>query len=106
MHVVGEIKNIGTGTANYVKVIATFYDEAGKVVAAEFTFSDPSDIEPGQKAPFEILLSDERASYVAFYELTAESTQYAIVPEFHSVIALLLLTIISITVLVRRRFSI
>lgn len=106
MHVVGEIKNIGTETANYVKVIATFYDEAGKVVAAEFTFSDPSDIEPGQKAPFEILLSDERASYAASYELTAESTQYAIVPEFHSVIALLLLTIISITVLVRRTFSI
>lgn len=106
MHVVGEIKNIGSGTANYVKVIATFYDETGKVVAAEFAYSNPSDIEPGQKAPFEILLSDERAPYVASYELTAESTQYAIVPEFHSTITLLLLTIVSITLFVKRKLLI
>jgi len=104
MHVVGEIKNIETGTANYVKVIATYYDEAGNVVAAAFTYSDPSDIEPGQKAPFEILLSDERTPYVVSYKLTAESNQYTLIPEFPSVITTLLLAMaISITAIVSRK---
>lgn len=98
MHIVGEIKNIETGTANYVKVISTFYDDAGNVVDAEFTYSDPSDLEPGQKAPFEILLSDDRTPYVSFYELTAESTQYTIVPEFSLTITLTSLAILTILI--------
>lgn len=83
MHVVGEIKNIESGTATYVKVAATFYDETGTVVATAFTFSDPSDIEPGQKAPFEIILIEKsRVTLVDSYSLTAESNQYALIPEF------------------------
>jgi len=83
MHVVGEIKNIATGDATYVKVIATFYNTTGHVVATAFTYSDPSALSPSQKAPFEILLIyNNRVPLVASYALTAESNQYAMVPEF------------------------
>ncbi|MDI6690478.1 MAG: FxLYD domain-containing protein [Candidatus Bathyarchaeota archaeon] len=87
MHVVGEIKNIATGNATYVKVIATFYNSTGHVVATDFTYSDPSDISPGQKAPFDVLLIHKnRAPLVATYALTAESNQYAVVSEFPSIL--------------------
>lgn len=94
MHIVGEIENIGTVRATYVKIVATCYDETGKVVDADFTFSDPMDIDPAQKAPFEILVGNERTPFVSSYELTAESSQYALIPE------LSLLTILSLFMIV------
>jgi len=104
MHIVGEIKNIGTVKATYVKIVATCYDEMGKVVSADFTFSDPSDINPAQRAPFEILIEAERASFVSSYELSAESTQYALIPEFPSLVILPLFMIKTLlTVIVYKR---
>ena len=84
--IVGEIRNIGTEKASNVKVIATYRDGKGEVVAATFTYlhvpiPEQSDIDPGQTAQFELLLSDERTPYVYTYELTAESFQYACVDE-------------------------
>jgi len=84
INIVGEIMNIATEKAHNVKIIATYYDAAGDVVAAMLTYLDPiqSDLDPGETEPFEILLNDEdRTPYVDTYELTAESTQYAIIPE-------------------------
>lgn len=82
-YIVGEIANIATTRARNVKLIATYYDETEKVVAATFTYLDPEsgmydDLDPGQTEPFEIFLGRERAPYVKFYEVTAESTQYAL----------------------------
>jgi len=104
MHIVGEIKNIGSVRATYVKVIATCYDEAGKVVDADFIYSDPSDIDPNQKAPFEILVTSERVPYVDMYELTAESNQYTLVPEFPTwTPILLILIVLTVAIAIYRR---
>lgn len=88
MHVVGEIKNIGVYPTTYVEVIATFYDNTGKVVGCGFTFSNPSDFEADQKASFEIILMSDRVPLVDSYEITAESDQYAVIPEFPSFLIL------------------
>jgi hypothetical protein len=53
-HIVGEVQNNGAETAKFVEVSATLYDSNNKVVGTESTFPKPSDIDPGQKAPFEI----------------------------------------------------
>jgi len=80
MHIVGEIKNSGSEIAHGVRLIATYYDEAGDVVAATLTDLDPiyNYLNPGQTESFEILLSEERTPLVDTYELTAESTEYAL----------------------------
>jgi len=103
MHIVGEIKNIGTVTATFVKVVATYYNATGNVVAVAFTYSDPKDLAPNQKAPFDILLSAGRTPYVASYALEAESTQYAVVPEFSSAIILLLFIIFTLVAVTLKR---
>jgi hypothetical protein len=98
MHIVGEIKNVGVEEATAVRVIAAYYDVAGDLVAAELEYIDPEQqliMDPGQTEPFEIILEDEeRTSYVDKYELTAESLQYAVVPEFPTLTSLLLLLFI------------
>ena len=56
-HVVGEIENNTPDAANFVKATGTFYDSNNQVVATDFTYTSPSDLAPGDKAPFEIILT-------------------------------------------------
>jgi hypothetical protein len=43
-HVIGEVQNIGEVDATYVEIVVTFYDSTGKVIAKDFTFTNPTDI--------------------------------------------------------------
>jgi hypothetical protein len=89
MHIVGEIENIGESRTTFVKVVATFYDSIGNVVDCDFTFSDPDELDPNQIAPFDIMFThDERIPFRESYALTAESSHYAMVPEFPSLLIL------------------
>jgi len=79
VHVIGEIQNLGSTTATFVKLIATFYDQTGKVVAEGDVYSDPYDVQSGQKAPFDLRLSEKiRVPLISTYALTAQSTQYSL----------------------------
>jgi hypothetical protein len=61
-HVVGEVENGANTTAKFVEVIGTFYDASNKVVATSFTFTEPRDLAPGAKAPFDLILTSDQAS--------------------------------------------
>ena len=54
-----EVENNGTEPVEYVKVAVTFYDGSGNVVGTENTYADPSDLAPGMKSPFKILISND-----------------------------------------------
>ena len=58
MHIVGEVLNQAPVTAKFVKIIATFYNANGQVIGTDFTYADPSDLAPGQRAPFDIIVSE------------------------------------------------
>lgn len=90
MHIVGEIRNNGGQTATTVFVYATYYNTTGNVVAVSMDLN-PRYIDPGQNATFDIILEADRVPYVASYALTAESDQYAILPEYSSLIRVVLL---------------
>jgi hypothetical protein len=49
----GEVKNTGTRTATYVKLVVTYYNAEGKVIGIAFTFTNPIDIDAGQTAQFD-----------------------------------------------------
>lgn len=55
-HVIGEVKNNTPSIAQFVQVTGTFYDGNNKVVGTQFTYTNPSNIDGGEKAPFEITL--------------------------------------------------
>jgi hypothetical protein len=50
----GEVKNNGTETAKFVKVIATFYNINNVVLGSDFTYTNPDTIEAGQSASYTI----------------------------------------------------
>jgi hypothetical protein len=82
MHIVGEIKNIGCcEMATSIKVVATCYDDSGKVVAVSPHWGNVESLYPGSKTSYEILVDSIRVPYVERYELSAESAQYAVIPE-------------------------
>jgi hypothetical protein len=55
--ITGEIRNRGTNTANFVELIATFYNINNQTIGNENTFTKPSTLQPGQAAPFTMYLS-------------------------------------------------
>lgn len=71
LHVVGEVQNNTPQPAEFVKVTGTFYDSFGKVVATDFTYTNPRDIPSGEKAPFEMILTSSSIpmSGIANYRL-------------------------------------
>lgn len=88
-HIVGEVENTATGGATSVKVIATCYDDSGTTINNGFDYT--TDLDEGQKAPFEILITDNNPELISSYELTAESSEFAEIPEFSSIILFLLI---------------
>jgi hypothetical protein len=47
------------------------------VIAADFTYTDPQDLEPGQTAPFEIIVNAPTANKITSASLNVGSNQYS-----------------------------
>jgi len=106
MEIVGEVQNQADGVSTYTKIVGTFYDENGKVIYTDYTFTDPSDVPAGATNPFKMtLLSDERSSKVARYILIAESenSEYTSVPETPLPFILMAAALTVAIVVLRRR---
>jgi len=50
-HIVGEVQNTGTEAAEFVQIVASFYNENGQFVGTSFTYTTPNTVSPGTKAP-------------------------------------------------------
>jgi hypothetical protein len=75
LHVIGEVENNSPLIAEFVKIIGTFYDDNGNVVGTSYTYSNPNDISSGEKAPFDLILSDSTipVDQIKEYRLTITS---------------------------------
>jgi hypothetical protein len=69
--VVGEVMNNGTGTAEYVQVSISFYDQNHEIINNEDSYANPSTVEPGQRSPFTVNISSDSAitNQIAYYEI-------------------------------------
>jgi hypothetical protein len=61
---VGEVVNNTSSTVEYVKVIVSYYDGAGALVATDSTYSDMDELLPGETSPFSSLTLDPPAGIV------------------------------------------
>lgn len=52
--IVGEVENNGDRDVNFVKVVATFYDEKDQVIGTAYTYTSLDSISPGGTSPFEL----------------------------------------------------
>ncbi len=53
-HIKGTIKNVGQTTAKQVKVAAIIYGRDGRVINIGFTYVDPPNLKPGQRASYDV----------------------------------------------------
>jgi len=72
--IVGEIKNTSGMTAEFVEIVATYYDSSGVVIGTEFTYTTLDELAPGQVSSFEIS-SWPREIQPASYSLQAQGRE-------------------------------
>jgi len=53
-HIVGEVSNGGYANVEYVKIVATYYDQQENVIGTDYTYSELDILVPGQKSPFDL----------------------------------------------------
>jgi hypothetical protein len=74
LHVVGEVNNNLDSAVKNVQITATFFDSTNNIIATVATQSMLNIILPGEKSPFEILLSDQSTvNKVNSYDLVVSS---------------------------------
>jgi hypothetical protein len=72
------VTNQGSHKATFVKVSGAFYNSSNAIVAADFTYTEPQDLEPVQAARFEIIVtSATTASEITSASLNVNSNQYS-----------------------------
>lgn len=78
LHIVGEVINESYEPMRFVKVTATFYDANNSVIGTDFAYTDPSTLQPGQRAPFDmIVLKGSMPLYlVSHYTLSVDYSDY------------------------------
>ena len=74
LHIVGEVINESYQPARYVRITATFYDANNSVIGTDFTFTSPSTLQPGQRAPFDLTISEGSVPtyLMAYYTLSVD----------------------------------
>jgi hypothetical protein len=55
-HVVGEIRNQYSESRNFIRAVVTIYDAQGKVIGADYTYTNPDNLNPGQTASFDAVV--------------------------------------------------
>jgi PKD repeat protein len=53
-YVVGEVLNSANTNVEFVKIVATFYDEDNEMIGSSFTYIEIDVLTPNQKSPFEL----------------------------------------------------
>jgi hypothetical protein len=81
LRITGSIINLGESKTRNIEIISTYYDNNGNIAAANYVDLDPefNYLNPNQVKEFEIILGEERTNLVDKYELTAESSLYALI---------------------------
>jgi len=54
LHIKGAIENIGTITAKRAKVIAVVYGRDGRVINIDFSYVNPPNLAPGERATYDV----------------------------------------------------
>lgn len=70
--IIGQVKNIGSDTVEFVKIGLTVYDKNGDVVGTDSTYSTATTLEPNQKSSFDIFSSKDNFDGMESYELSLQ----------------------------------
>ena len=69
-NLIGKVKNIGNGTAEFVQLTFNLYNKKGELIGTEFTYADPDTLKPGQKSPFNMFIDEKTGDKVRAFEVS------------------------------------
>ncbi len=69
-NIIGKVKNIGNGTAEFIQLTFNLYNKQGGLIGTELTYSDPDTLKPGQKAPFNMFIDEKTGDKVKAFEVS------------------------------------
>ena len=78
-HLLGEVTNQGNNTATFAKVSGVFFDANHKVIDVVDTYTSPSDLQPRQKAPFDLQSLSPNARDIKFASINIQSNEYSLI---------------------------
>jgi hypothetical protein len=80
LHIVGEVINESFQPIRFVEITATFYDSNNRMIGTDFTFTNPSTLQPGQIAPFDlIIIEGSIPTYLmAYYTLSVDYSDFGL----------------------------
>lgn len=70
--IVGEVKNVGSKDAEFVKVIVILYDSSGKILGVDFTFATLDKVVAGGTSPFQVLVFSTAEGSIDHFDLIVE----------------------------------
>ena len=78
LHIVGEVINESYESMEFVQVTATFYDASNRIIGTQNTYTSPMNLQPGQRAPFDITASESTMPtyLIASYTLSADHSDF------------------------------
>jgi hypothetical protein len=68
--IVGQIMNVGNGTAESVQVIFTYYDKRSDIIGSGFTYAEQDTLKPGQKSPFNMMVDEDTGDDMEAFEVS------------------------------------
>lgn len=71
----GQVRNIGTTSVEFVKIIVAAYDAQDRLVGADYTYTSIDVLTPGASSPFEVLILD-LVGDVHKYDLIVQSQPF------------------------------
>ena len=69
-NIIGQVKNIGNGTAEFVQINFNLFNKKGELIGTEYTFADPDTLRPGQKSPFNMYIDEKTGDKVKAFEVS------------------------------------
>jgi hypothetical protein len=66
----GKVKNIGNGTADWVKISFTFFNKKGEIIGTDYTYADQKTLQQGQKSTFKELIDEKTGDKVKAFEVS------------------------------------
>jgi len=68
--IVGQVKNVGNGTADRIKIHFSLFDENGELIGSEYTHAEQDFLKPGQKSPFKKFIDEDTGDDVEAFEVS------------------------------------
>jgi hypothetical protein len=69
-NIIGQVLNIGNGSAEFVQIGFNFFNKKGDLIGTDFTYAEQDILNPGQKSSFNMFIDEEIGDKMKAFEVS------------------------------------